>query len=95
MFVVFNIFDPSFYNGKSSEQFNELSGDGETPWFFQPADWVPHPGSDWYGTQAHSMCKVLVPYSMGHATAAEAESAVHQWAHDRFGEDCEVIVKGA
>jgi hypothetical protein len=53
--------------------------------------WDAHPGSDWYGTQAHSMCKVLVPYSMGHATAAEAESAAHQWAHDRFGEDCGVI----
>jgi len=95
MFVVFNIFDPSFYSGKVSEKFNALAENGDKPWFFQPSDWAPHPGSAWYGSQANSMVKVLMPYSMGHATAAEAEAAAHQWARDRFDADGEVVVRGA
>lgn len=79
-YVVFDATDPGFYAGKISLEFTKWSKNAEHVWFFQPTDWVPSNGSDWYGSTTASMTHVLVAYSHGHATAAEAQAAADGWS---------------
>lgn len=78
--VVFDATDSNFYTGHLSPQFDEESVGGTRPWFFQPDDWMPNkPDKAWYGSIWNTRCKVLMCYSTGHATQAEAQAAADEW----------------